>query len=81
MWPSSQEVGVDEKFPKKTSTDECKGEMLVDCNHMDQATNMGGGGEHVCTGILQKNPSKIVVHCHCKLGKRCEKLNSLMVNI
>ena len=35
---------MDEKFPKKTSTDESKGEMLIDCNHMDQATNMGGGG-------------------------------------
>ena len=33
---------MDEKFPKKTSTDESKGEMLMDCNHMDQATNMGG---------------------------------------
>ena len=42
---------MDEKFPKKTSTDESKGEMLVDCNHMDQATNMGG---HVCTKTLQK---------------------------
>ena len=55
MWPSSQEVGVDEKFPKKTSTDESKGEMLIECNHMDQATNMGG---HVCTEILQKNLQK-----------------------
>ena len=34
---------MDEKFLKKTSTDESKGEMLIDCNHMDQATNMGGG--------------------------------------
>ena len=34
---------MDEKFPKKTSTYESKGEMLRDCNHMDQATNMGGG--------------------------------------
>ena len=42
---------MDEKFPKKTSTHESKGEMLMDCNHMDQATNMGG---HVCTEILQK---------------------------
>ena len=33
---------MDEKFPKKTSTDESKGEMLIDCNHMDQETNMGG---------------------------------------
>ena len=33
---------MDEKFPKKTSTDESKGEMLIECNHMDQATNMGG---------------------------------------
>ena len=33
---------MDEKFPKKTSIDESKGEMLMDCNHMDQATNMGG---------------------------------------
>ena len=41
MEPSSQEVGVDEKFPKKTSI-ESKGEMLIDSNHMDQATNMGG---------------------------------------
>ena len=47
---------MDEKFPKKTSTDESKGEMLIDCNHMDQATNMGGG--HVCTEILQKNLQK-----------------------
>ena len=70
---------MDEKFPKKTSTDESKGEMLIDCNHMDQATNMGVG--HVCSEILQKNPSEIVVHCHCKLKKRCHKLNSLMVNI
>ena len=70
---------MDEKFPKKTSTDESLGEMLIDCNHMDQATNMGRG--HVCTEILQKNPSEIVVHCHSKLGKRCHKLNSLMVNI
>ena len=60
---------MDEKFPKKTSTDESKGEVLIDCNHMDQATNMG------------ENPSEIVVHCHCKVGKRCHKLNSLMVNI
>ena len=43
MQLSSQQVGVDKKFPKKTSTDESKGEMLMDCNHMDQATNMGGG--------------------------------------
>ena len=35
---------MDEKFPKKTSTDESKGEMLIDCNHMDQATNMWGEG-------------------------------------
>ena len=70
---------MDEKFPKKTSTDESKGEILIDCNHMDQATNMGGG--HVCTEILQKNPSEIVVHCHYKLAKRCHKVNSLMVNI
>ena len=33
---------MDEKFPKKTSTDESKGEMSIDCNHMDQAANMGG---------------------------------------
>ena len=34
---------MDEKFPKKTSIDESKGEMLMDdCNHMDLATNMGG---------------------------------------
>ena len=46
---------MDEKFPKKTSTDESKGEMLMDCNHMDQATNMGG---HVCTELLQKNLQK-----------------------
>ena len=46
---------MDEKFPKETSTDESKGEMLIDCNHMDQATNMGG---HVCTEILQKNLQK-----------------------
>ena len=46
---------MDEKFPKRTSTDESKGEMLIDCNHMDQATNMGG---HVCTEILQKNLQK-----------------------
>ena len=70
---------MDEKFPKKTSTDESKGEMHMDCNRMDQATNMEG--EHVCTEILQKNPSKIVIHYHCKLRKRCHKLNSLMVNI
>ena len=38
---------MDEKFPKKTSTDESKGEMLIDCNHMDQATNMGGGDMYV----------------------------------
>ena len=44
MYPSSQEVGLDEKFPKKTSTDESKGEMLIDdCNHMKEATNMGWG--------------------------------------
>ena len=48
----------------------------MDCNHMNQATNMGG-----CTEILQKNPSEIVVHCHCKLGKTCKNLNSFMVNI
>ena len=70
---------MDEKFPKLTSTGESKGEMLMDCNHMDQASNMGG--EHVCTEILQKNPSEIVVHCHCKLEKMCHKLNSIMVNI
>ena len=34
---------MDEKFPKKTSTNESKGEMLIDYNDMDQATNMGGG--------------------------------------
>ena len=28
-----------------------------------------------------KIPSEIVVHSHCKDGKRCKKLNSLMVNI
>ena len=39
---------MDEKFCKKTSTDESKGEMLIDCNHMDQATNMGGGGGGTC---------------------------------
>ena len=44
---------MDEKFPKKTSTDESKGEMLMDCNHMDQATNMGE--KHVCTEILQNS--------------------------
>ena len=34
---------MDEKFPKKTSTDESKGEMLMDdYNHMNEATNMGG---------------------------------------
>ena len=33
---------MDEKFPKKTSTDESKGEMIMDCDHMDQETNMGG---------------------------------------
>ena len=43
MQPSSQDVGLDEKFLKKTSTDESKGEMLMDCNHMNQATNMGWG--------------------------------------
>ena len=57
MQPSSQEVGLDEKFSKKTSTDESKGEMLIEYNHMDQATNMGGG--HVCTEILQKNLQKL----------------------
>ena len=51
---------MDEKFPKKTSTNESKGEMLIDCNHMDQPTNRWWG-EHVCTEILQKNPSEIVV--------------------
>ena len=71
---------MDEKFPKKTSTDESKGEMLMDCNHMNQATNMGsGGGTYVLKSF--NIPSEIVVHCHCKLGKRCKKLNSLMVNI
>ena len=69
---------MDEKFPKKTSTDESKGEMLMDCNHMNQATNMGWG---VYVLKSSKIPSEIVVHCHCKLGKRCKKLNSLMVNI
>ena len=62
---------MDEKFPKKTSTDESKGEMLIDCNHMDQATNMGG---HVCTEILQKNPSEIIAHSHCKLGKKVSQI-------
>ena len=38
-------------------------------------------GGQVCTEILQKNPSKIIVQCLSKLGKRCHKLNSLMVNI
>ena len=33
---------MDEKYPKKTSTDESKGEMHMDCDHMDQGTNMGG---------------------------------------
>ena len=69
---------MDEKFPKKTSTDESKGEMLMDCNHMDQATNMG---ENMYVLKSSKIPSEIIVHCHCKLGKRCHKLNSLMVNI
>ena len=46
---------MDEKFPKKTSTDESKGEMLIECIHMDQETNMGG---HVCTEILQNNLQK-----------------------
>mgnify|MGYP007088708592 CR=1 FL=1 len=70
---------MDEKFPKKTSTDESKGEMLMDdCNHMNEATNMGWG---VYVLKSSKIPSEIVVHCHCKLGKRCKKLNSLMVNI
>ena len=68
---------MDEKFPKKTSTDESKGEMLIDCNHMDQATNMGG----MYVPKSYKISSKIVVHCHCKLGKRFQKLNSFMVNI
>ena len=68
---------MDEKFPKKTSTDESKGEMLIECNHMDQATNMGG----MYVLKSSKIPSEIVVHCHCKLGKGCHKLNSLMVNI
>ena len=38
---------MDEKFPKKTSTDESKGEMLIDCNHVGQATNMGGWNMYV----------------------------------
>ena len=49
---------MDEKFPKKTSTDESKGEMLIDCNHMDQATNMGVGDMYVLKSskrILQKS--------------------------
>ena len=45
---------MDEKFPKKTITDESKG-VLIDCNHMDQATNMGG---YLCTKIVQKNLQK-----------------------
>ena len=53
MQPSSQEVGVDEKFPKKTSTDESKGEMLMDCNHRNQATNMG----KTC---IYRNPPKFL---------------------
>ena len=54
MQPSSQEVGLYEKFPKKTSTDESKREMLMDdCNHMNEATNMGWGG--VCPKILQNS--------------------------
>ena len=44
---------MDEKFPKKTGTDESNGEMHMDCNHMDQATNMGG--KHVCTETVQKS--------------------------
>ena len=70
---------MDEKFPKKTIIDESKGEMLMDCNHMYQETNIGGGGMYVLKS--SKNPSEIVVHCHYKLGKRCHKLNSFMVNI
>ena len=66
---------MDEKFPKKTSTDESKGEMLMDCNHMNQV------GVGVYDLKSSKIPSEIVVHCHGKLGKRCKKLNSLMVNI
>ena len=69
---------MDEKFPKITSIDESKGEMLMDCNHMDQATNMGGTRMY---SNPPKNPSEVVVHCHYKLGKRCHKLNSPMVNI
>ena len=57
---------MDEKFPKKTSTDESKGEMFMDCNHMDQATNMGGG---MYVLISSKIPSEIIVHCHLNLGK------------
>ena len=57
---------MDEKFPKKTSTDESKGEMLMDCNHMNQATNWGGVGVYVLKS--SKIPSEIRVHCHCKLG-------------
>ena len=53
MWPSSEEVGLDEKFPKKTSRGESKGEILMDdCNHMNEATNMGWG---VCPKILQNS--------------------------
>ena len=34
------------------------------------------GGVYVLKS--SKIPSEIVVHCHCELGKRCKKLNSLM---
>ena len=68
---------MDEKFPQKTSIDESKGEMLIECNHMDQATNMGG----MYVLKSSKEPSEIIVHCHCKHGKRYPKLNSFMVNI
>ena len=70
---------MDEKFPKKTSKYESKAEMLMDCNHMNHATNMGG--KHVYVLKSSKIPSEIIVHCHRKLGKMCRKLNSLMVNI
>ena len=44
---------MDGNFPMKTSTYESKGEILMDCNHMNQTTTIGK--KHLCTEILQNS--------------------------
>ena len=58
---------MDGNLPTKTSTDESKGEMHMDCNLMNQVTTVGK--KHQCTEILQnsfRNRSTFVI---VNLGK------------